>query len=171
MVPETWDPDGGYPVDPSELAQQIAELPDIEGITVSGGEVFQQPEAAARFLTPLKAIGLNTWLYTGYTVEELVGLDNPHIDALLALTDVLVDGRFLEQGQSLCFRGSANQRIIPLTDALPLGRIDGIGETRMDITLDMHGRMMLVGIPPRGFLRSFRERMKVRGLTVATDNF
>lgn len=171
MVPETWDDSGGYQVDPGELALQIAALPDIEGITISGGEVFQQPEAAAALLAPIRARGLNTWLYSGYTIEELVGMDDHRIDDLLALTDVLVDGRFQDCDESLLFRGSRNQRIIHLTRAISPDRIKATGETRMDISLDIDGRMVLVGIPPRGFLKHFQERMRARGLSVAGDHF
>ena len=54
-------------------------------------------------------------VYTGYCFEELKEV--PGADALLAQTDLLIDGPYIQElddGRSL--RGSSNQRIIPLTD-------------------------------------------------------
>ena len=56
--------------------------------------------------------------YTGYTYEELQALaaDRPAIRELLALTDLLIDGRFKQEERdlSLLFRGSRNQRVIDM---------------------------------------------------------
>ncbi len=61
------------------------------------------------------------WIYSGYTYEELINPENVrcHCDdteAILAMTDVLVDGRFQIEHKdiTLRFRGSSNQRIIDL---------------------------------------------------------
>ena len=57
-------------------------------------------------------------IYTGYTYEELQALaaDRPAIRELLALTDLLIDGRFKQEERdlSLLFRGSRNQRVIDM---------------------------------------------------------
>ena len=171
MVPETWSSDGGFVIDPTLLAQQIAALTDIEGITVSGGEAFQQAAAVGTLLKSLKAIGLNTWLYTGYTIEELVAMNDPDIDLLLSLTDVLVDSRFQEDSNAVRFRGSSNQRIIRLTDIIPVERINSGGKTRLEVTLDTNGKLILVGIPPRGFMSVFREKMGQRGVALRGEAF
>lgn len=158
-------------VDPIALAKESLALDEIEGITVSGGEPFDQPEAVTILLGEFKRHGRNTWVYTGYTIEELVARDEPAVDNLLACCDVLVDGPYQEgNGDALRFRGSANQRIIHLTDAIPAERINSGGEVRVDVTLDSNGRLVLVGIPPRGFLKKFREKMISRGLMLGKSN-
>ena len=65
------------------------------------------------------------WIYSGYTYEELTDTDNKrcHGDdtaAILSLTDVLVDGRFVAEKKdlTLAFRGSSNQRIIDVKKTL-----------------------------------------------------
>ena len=59
--------------------------------------------------------GKDVWLYTGYSFESVFG------SPLLPYVDVVVDGPFLEQEKnpSLAFRGSNNQRIIPLKKGRP----------------------------------------------------
>ena len=69
------------------------------------------------------------WAFTGFTWEQL-HTDGSHprcevTDELLALVDVLVDGRFEEELHdiSLRFRGSSNQRIIDVPRTLASGTI------------------------------------------------
>lgn len=62
--------------------------------------------------------GKNIWCYTGYTFETL--LRNPLQAKLLQYIDVLVDGKFKQElrDESLCFRGSKNQRLIDVQASL-----------------------------------------------------
>lgn len=86
----------------------------LDGITLSGGEPFEQPEAALVLAQYAKAAGLNVWAYTGYTYEELTQTDR--YQALLQQIDVLVDGLFIQslQDDGMKFKGSKNQRILSL---------------------------------------------------------
>ena len=172
MVPEAWDIAGGEAVDPLELAERLLADPEIEGITVSGGEPTEQAGAVALLLERFRNAGKNTWLYTGRTIEELVALDDPAIDRLLSLVDVLVDGRYdTQRAGSFRLRGSANQRIIRLTNAIPESRIDTGEASRVEISLDGNGRLVVVGIPPPGFLEDFRKKLEKRGVLVSGNGF
>lgn len=167
MMPESWDPAGGSTIDPIALAEEYLAEDEVEGITVSGGEPFDQPEAVATLLSLIKQHGRNTWVYTGYTIEELIARNEPAVDNLLSYCDVLVDGPFQEEnGDILRFRGSANQRIIRLTDAIPAERINSGGKARVDMTIDSNGRLVIVGIPSRGFMKAFRDKMRDRGFLI-----
>ena len=70
-------------------------------------------------------MGLNVWAYTGYTFEQLqAGFDqHPEWKKLLSLTDVLVDGRFVQEQRTLeCpWRGSSNQRLLDMKATLEAG--------------------------------------------------
>ena len=93
--------------------------PLLDGVTLSGGEPFEQPEAAYKIAKYAKQSGLNVWAYTGYTYEQLTDLSNPNYSVwnqLLQEIDVLVDGRFVEElaDDTLYFRGSKNQRVLHL---------------------------------------------------------
>lgn len=167
MVPETWPAAGGQLVDPHALAGQLLQAPAIEGVTVSGGEPTEQAAAVAQLLAQVKAAGKNTWVYSGYTLEELLARHDPATEALLALTDVLVDGRYeRERAGRLRWRGSANQRIIRLSDAIPAERLAGGEYSQVEIRLDEHGRLIVVGVPPPGFLAQFLERLRAQGVAV-----
>ncbi len=110
--PEMFSPDkGGSFTAPSALAEQILATPGLEGISVLGGEPFEQPEALAELCRLVRAGGRSVMIYTGYTLAELKAKQSPHVDALLATVDLLVDGRY-EQGQpekSRRWIGSSNQ--------------------------------------------------------------
>ncbi|MBL9015242.1 MAG: radical SAM protein, partial [Myxococcales bacterium] len=85
--PTTHPTEGGRVVPISELAAQLAAQPDIEGLSLSGGEPLQQPEAAAALLDAARALGLSTLAFSGYTLEEI--RDLPGGPDVLARLDVL----------------------------------------------------------------------------------
>lgn len=67
-----------------------------------------------------QSIGKTVWIYSGYTYDELIARHDERTNAVLALTDVLVDGAYVEAERdvSLPFRGSKNQRIIDVRKSI-----------------------------------------------------
>lgn len=65
---------------------------------------------------------LNIITYTGYTYEYLLenSTSDNHYADLLAVTDILIDGKFEieKKDYNLRFRGSSNQRIIDCKNSL-----------------------------------------------------
>lgn len=123
--PGSWDFSGGTEVDVAEVKAAIPSSPIIRGVTFSGGEPFCQAAPLVEIARHIKNLGLDLWVYTGYTWEELINNPNPEVRELLTLTDVVVDGRFVQAqaDKSLPFRGSANQRIIDVQRTLKKGRV------------------------------------------------
>ncbi len=123
--PATWDPAGGKEIDAMQLLPEIQQNPLLSGVTFSGGEPFAQPAPLAELAREIHARQLTVWCYTGYTLEALWDMHDPDVDALLAETDVLVDGPFLlaERDLTLRFRGSRNQRVIDLARTRETGEI------------------------------------------------
>ena len=111
--PHTHDFAGGRVVDTEEIVAQMRGNPLLDGLTLSGGEPFEQPSACAELARQAHALGLNVWCYTGYKYEQLLAGDASR-QALLSELDVLVDGPFLlaERSLDLLYRGSRNQRLI-----------------------------------------------------------
>ena len=123
----TWDFNGGGLVPIKMVLEAIDELECQDGITFSGGDPMFQVEACNQIAEYCKKKGLNIWVYTGFTYEEVMKLakENPTYLDFLKKIDVLVDGRFIlkERDLSLLFRGSRNQRLIDVPKTLKTGEI------------------------------------------------
>jgi anaerobic ribonucleoside-triphosphate reductase activating protein len=108
--PEMFAPDkGGSFIEARALAEQILATPGLEGISVLGGEPFEQAEALAELCALVKAGGLSVMVYTGYTRAELS--QRASAAGLLAHVDLLVDGRYEQDKPEKSRRwiGSSNQ--------------------------------------------------------------
>ncbi len=118
--PQTHAFDGGRLTTVDELFDRYRKNPLLSGVTFSGGEPFCQPEALARLGQMVRKEGGNVITYTGFIYEDLLdrASSDPWVKALLDVTDLLIDGPYIEEQRSLelPFRGSANQRLIRLTD-------------------------------------------------------
>lgn len=111
------DLDYGDTLSISSIIEKVKKnLPIIDGITISGGDPFEQSANLYTLLTQLKNLNLSVWVYTGYTYEYLTTHENYR--KLLPLIDVLVDGPFIEalKTDSKKYIGSSNQRILSLID-------------------------------------------------------
>lgn len=160
--PHYFPREGGARVEVSVLAAELHSVrEEVEGITLLGGEPFEQAEALAALAGHAREMGLSVMTFTGYTLEELRSIDLPGTFALLSRTDLLVDGRYEaslpETGRR--WAGSSNQRFHHLTGRYRPG-IERIGsgapartvEVRLTPQGDVHvnGWPELVGLGRRG---------------------
>ncbi|MBQ4046515.1 MAG: anaerobic ribonucleoside-triphosphate reductase activating protein [Lachnospiraceae bacterium] len=124
--PQTWAFDYGQLFTADTLQEILDGLkPDyIQGLTLLGGEPFE-PENQAVLVRVLKKVRetyphKDIWCYTGYTYDRdlMPGgcVYTEYTDAMLDCIDMIVDGEFVEELKdiTLLFRGSSNQRLIPL---------------------------------------------------------
>jgi anaerobic ribonucleoside-triphosphate reductase activating protein len=120
----------------------------IEGLTISGGEPFQQPEPLAELLEQVRRkTNLSVVLFSGYTWEELSLLQ--HATRILTNIDVLIAGRYIESRRVASgLIGSANKKIHFLTNRYTLSDFDVIPCAEIIITPD--GNVLLTGIDPPG---------------------
>ena len=116
--PDSHDFNGGTVMTTDEVIEKMLSNPLTDGLTLSGGEPFEQAEDCMVIARAAHDHGLNVWCYTGYTLEHLMEHGTGDQIALLAEIDVLVDGRFIlsERSLSLPWRGSRNQRVIYLKE-------------------------------------------------------
>lgn len=116
--------EGGTMYTTAQLFELVKQNPLLSGVTLSGGEPFLQAGALIPLALQIRQAGMALAVYTGYTLEELLlGGAGPHAKELLALTDTLVDGPYIEAERdlSLPFRGSKNQRILNAQRSLAAG--------------------------------------------------
>ena len=93
---------------------------NYNGITLIGGEIMDNVDFGLFVAREFKKRFSNKtiWIYSGYTFEEII--KSNALMLLLKLSDVLVDGKFIEElkDHTLIFRGSSNQRIIDVQKSL-----------------------------------------------------
>jgi anaerobic ribonucleoside-triphosphate reductase activating protein len=151
--PHLFDAAGGQVVAVSVLLDEVRALREhIEGLTLLGGEPFEQAAPLAALAEGARGLGLSVMTFTGYTLDALRARADPAVDALLAATDVLVDGPYLAHLPEPRRRwaGSQNQRFHYLTDryspAIELpGESDALRGVEVRISLD--GRVLVNGWP------------------------
>lgn len=124
--PQTWDMCGGTQMSIDELVDTIEEAFKenilMDGVTLTGGDPLYQPDATFSLCKKLKDLGINIWLYTGFTYEEIT--KDEKLMSIMKYIDVLVDGPFIESLKSLEleYRGSSNQRILDMKKTLESGK-------------------------------------------------
>ena len=109
----TWDFNGGKELTKPIIDKfiELANNQHIKGISILGGEPFQQnPNELLSFLKLLKEkVNKPIYLWTGYTFNTIPQEYKECLDYL----DLIVDGRFVEKLKDyrLVMRGSSNQII------------------------------------------------------------
>ena len=153
---------------PGDLLESIKSTDDIEGITISGGEPFDQNIGALHeFLHGIKTeTNLSVMAYTGYLMKELV--ENRQTRGLLRYIDILVDGPYV---QSLDFgqlwRGSENQQIHFLSNRYAsLKNVTGRKGRSVEVSIVDGRAFSFTGIPPKGFRKRLEDRLSEKDLAV-----
>lgn len=108
----SWDFGGGVEMDVDDILSVVREE-DFD-VTLTGGDPLYQPELVADLAAAVKAMGHTTWVYTGFTWEEIQA--SSELLAALADVEAVVEGPYVAalRDPDLLFRGSSNQRIIYL---------------------------------------------------------
>jgi anaerobic ribonucleoside-triphosphate reductase activating protein len=172
---DTWNRDRAKSMSVTELlgwCRHMVQRPD--GVTISGGEPFEQPAGLQALLEGLalwrraEELDFDVLCYSGYPLSVL---QRKHT-GLLALLDAVipepyVDGRPMTQ----LWRGSSNQSLVPLSTR---GRtryepyVDAAASTagkRMQAALE-GGRVWMIGLPSRGDMERVETMCAERGLTL-----
>ena len=148
----------------------IKELsPNADGITISGGEPFEQPEGLYELIKLIKNNTLlDIMVYSGYTLEELK--KQGHIvNKILNMIDILVDGRFDEGNTNKkLWRGSDNQKFHILSErAKKYARYadkEYSGKRELHIEMAKDNSFKIIGIPDREFVGDLKKRCGELGL-------
>jgi len=162
---DTWAP--GYGKTDVVAAVKAMEqwLSSAQGVTISGGEPFDQPEALQQLLTCLRQRSTaDILVFTGYPWEALPAFASEH-----GLIDALVTDPYREDlPQTLALRGSDNQRLHLLTEVgrerfAPFQRTRRPDDDRLDIGFDDEGTVWMAGIPKRDDLPRLITLLRAEG--------
>lgn len=157
-MPFTWPHEGGTEIDPVELAHQIVATHGLEGVTFVGGEPFEQAAPLAEVGAIVRQHGLTVLTFTGFRIEEIKARHDVDCDALLAVTDLLIDGPFIESlpETERPWVGSRNQRFHFLTDryATLAGNMTAI-PNRLEIHVKPNGTILVNGMASAEVLTAF----------------
>lgn len=163
---DTWGP-GHRRLSLEQLLEQITPwLLEAEGITISGGEPFDQFDALRSLLEGLRRLSeLDILVYSGYSLEQL----NEPLLQTKGLIDALISDPYIAAlSQTMALRGSDNQRLSLLT---PLGRAR-LGhyerpleptDKALDLMFDESGSVWMAGIPRRDDLLRLRDLLHEQG--------
>lgn len=152
---DTWDNAQGMLYNESDITKLITRnATEIEGITLLGGEPFDQTKALAPIVETAKMLGLSVMAFTGYMYEYLIELNDPHLTRLLKATDLLIDGPYIERLRDFSrpWVGSSNQRFIFLSDRYNENIIYHCSN-QFEIRVDSRGRILVNGMGDQERLR------------------
>ena len=114
--PDTHDPASSHKISVTDLCSSLLE-PKCDGVTISGGEPFQQPEALFQLLTSLRKNNIQSiLLFSGYPYDVLRTASFSKTS--LPLIDVLICGPYRKDLPPAYdrFCSSSNQELILLSD-------------------------------------------------------
>jgi len=140
-----WDFNKGIEISLSGIMNLIMnEKKYISGVTILGGEPFDQFENVSLLSKKIYESDLSLMLYTGYEITEIKKM---HYDTIFKYTDILVCGRYLHEKRnvSLQWRGSDNQSVLFLSDRYSKSIIkEG---NYIEIHIDDSGYLEFLGYP------------------------
>jgi anaerobic ribonucleoside-triphosphate reductase activating protein len=168
---DTWPADPATEVPVAAILGWLASLPEPpDGVTISGGEPFQQPSAVLELLEGIHAWRpprLDILIYSGYTYSHLSRFAESR--EILELCDAVVAGPYVDRrNNGSPLRGSSNQRLVPLTD-LGRERYVTVQETGARVQVSMTDgpegrRVYYIGIPGRGDMEQLNAALDRAGV-------
>ena len=149
---DTWDPHDGYDVSIQHLITVIRNK-NLDGITVLGGEPFEQPEVLGKLLKEVKAMDKNSIVFSGYSYDHLMAEDSEDVLYALSFVDLLVDGEYRKDlpERERPMIGSSNQRFIALSDmGKELIQQMGFYSNKVEVRISKSGIIMINGMWKEG---------------------
>lgn len=168
---DTWDGGRGE-VEVDDLLDAVAaHAAGADGLTVSGGEPFEQPGALAALLRRWRRVSdRSAFVFTGHEFADVA----PWLEANPGLVDGLMTGPFRSDlPQTLALRGSDNQRLRVLTglgaEFAAFDRPAAASDRRLDVMFDESGDAWMAGIPARGDIGRLRRSLAAAGHRASTS--
>ena len=155
--PETWSHYKNNLVDIDSLVEEIKNS-SVSGVTISGGDPFEQPEELFYLLREIKQLDLSDGVivFSGYTMEQIRG--DSKLEKCLDYIDVLIDGLYIEEKRiTNGLAGSSNQQFHYLSDKISSDSI----EIDQEVEIHLLGELIQI----TGFPLIDRMHMKSKGIS------
>ena len=155
--PETWSHYKNNLILVDEIFEDLKNS-SATGVTISGGDPFEQPEELFYLLTKIKQLDLSDGVivFTGFTIDEIRVREE--LRKSLDYIDVLIDGLYVEEKRTLSgLAGSSNQEFYFLTDKISRDKIV------IDQEVEIHSLGELIQIT--GFPLIDKINMKLKGIS------
>lgn len=173
LAKDTWDAESGTVVKIAELVAEYRHLAanGVDGITISGGEPFEQPEALETLLrelhkwTDVLASPVDYLCYSGKSYSEL----QKHSE-ILRLLDTIIPEPLIVELPGKPLRGSDNQPVVTLTELGAKRYEVHTDESRQQLNkciqfvMEGDGSVSFIGIPERGDMQKLVEICKTHGV-------
>lgn len=173
---DTWAPDPSRAIAVPDLIRWCQQTTgrELDGITISGGEPFDQPDGLRALLGALRAwrreagLDFDILSYSGYPLKTL----QRKYPEILKLLDAVIPEPYID-GLPLghVWRGSDNQTLVPLSTrgemryAAFVEQAVGPDEKRIQIAVEA-GRIWMIGIPDRNDMAQVEALCQSRGLSL-----
>jgi anaerobic ribonucleoside-triphosphate reductase activating protein len=173
---DTWPRDESKAIPVAHLVAWCRKVSDnvLDGVTISGGEPFEQPKALRALLDGLVAwrahdkLDFDILCYSGLPQRKL---EKVHADLLVRLDAIVPEPYVNDLPQGNVWRGSGNQPLVPLSAR---GRmryaphVEQAGDPpgkRIQAAVE-GGRVWMIGIPGRGDMAAVEALCAARGLAL-----
>jgi anaerobic ribonucleoside-triphosphate reductase activating protein len=171
---DTWDFNGGGQISVRDLIKSVEyQLKKCDGITISGGEPLDQPDAIREFLFHVKnQITGDILMFSGYSKEHI----DQHHPWVSDVIDILITDPFDElSGQTKFLRGSDNQRIFLFSEKAFLRYSADINEQawgnqrRLQVFFE-NNEVFFAGIPRIGDMDELKILLTEKGVNCKTSD-
>lgn len=141
-------------VDPAALGQELGGLP-VDGLTLSGGEPLEQPQAVSELIRSFRRVNAGTVLiFSGFSSRRILASAEARSTILLA--DAVLAGPYREGSDPHEIWSS--KELILVTERIEPHTLTP--ERRLEVSLQSGSRMRLSGYPSSSQVRHFSEFLK-----------
>ena len=162
-----WTTNKGRKIDILFLADQICKIENyFDGITITGGEPFEQYESLIAFCAYIKQkTSLNIFCFSGYYLEELLKM---YPDKLfMKHLNYLLDGRYLsEKHENKNVRGSSNQKLYKFINGRPGIQKNFFNSNKWSISIKDNDQIYMSGIPKKEDLKIITHELEKTGIKI-----
>ena len=136
------------------------QLREADGVTISGGEPFDQTEELAQLVDAIFTFTKDILVFTGYSRKALEQRNDSATEHILNSIAVLIDGEYIDElnnGETL--RGSENQQIYYLSNSVRELYDAYLKEGRKVQNIATSSGVFSIGIHNRNFISELRNNL------------